>query len=153
MVLQGAELVDSFRKLCVFTCRSALGLNLNVVLCFIVFVVGLSFCVWTVQAGGFNRSLHMKLNQNPLYPPAASTEMFPRSLWFSLSVSISCPFFLSRTLIFSPVSFLFSLSLPLPFLSLSASFSFSPSCSLPHSLFLSLSWYGYATMKGECGGV
>lgn len=62
---------------------SAVTKHLNVVCFFMMCAVGLGICVWTVQAGGFNYSLPLKLIQNHLDP------LFGWHCWRSLLLSLS----------------------------------------------------------------
>lgn len=90
--------------------------HLNVVSCFMMCAVGLGICVWTVQAGGFNCSLPLKLIQNHLDPLSAGTAWdLSLSLSSSRAVCVSHPLFpapvLSSLLIFpASLNYLVSLS-------------------------------------------
>lgn len=66
--------------------------HLNVVSFFMMCAVGLGICVWTVQAGGFNCSLPLKLIQNHLDPLSTGTAgelSLPLSLYLCLRLSLS----------------------------------------------------------------
>lgn len=89
--------------------------HLSAVSPFMMCAVGLGVCVGTVQAGGFNCSLPLKLNQYHLDPLSAGTAGFPRpesgSLRLCLSSTLPFSCVLSSLLIFlTPLNYLVSLS-------------------------------------------